>query len=128
MVVKRAWIPAKGTYSVGVADSPFNPTVGSLSFTPMPPKQMDFDREETTSTYEDLMDNNPYLLEFLKVASLANLAHVHESHEGGWNARGDPTEVAIQVFASRFNWNRLDYTQGENPAWKQLAEFPFDSD
>jgi len=68
-------------------------------------------------------------LEYLKIASLANLAHVHPNHEGdGWNARGDPTEIAIQVFASRFNWNRLDYTQGDKPAWKQLAEFPFDSD
>lgn len=127
-MAKRAWIPAKGTYSVGVTDSPFNPTVGSLSFTPKPPTHIDFEREEETSSYEDILNNNPHLLEYLKVASLANLAHIQESHDGVWNARGDPTEIAIQVFAARFNWNRLDYTQGDRPAWKQLAEFPFDSD
>ncbi|KAF2676819.1 sodium P-type ATPase-like protein [Lentithecium fluviatile CBS 122367] len=130
MVAKRAWIPAKGTYSVGVTDSPFNPTLGSLAFTAKPPSQIDFDQEEKTSTYEELLEKNKHLLEYVKVASLANLAHVHQSHgeEGVWNARGDPTEIAIQVFASRFNWNRLDYTQGDSPQWKQLAEFPFDSD
>jgi Na+-exporting ATPase len=130
MVAKRAWIPAKGTYSVGVTDSPVNPTVGSLAFVPQPPRKINFEQEEKTSTSTELLENNKHLLEYLKVASLANLAHVHESHgeEGGWNARGDPTEIAIQVFASRFGWNRLDYTQGDTPAWKQLAEFPFDSD
>lgn len=127
MVAKRAWIPAKGTYSVSPTDSPFNPTVGELSFTPKPPSQMDFNQEEKASPYDELLDNNTPLLDYLKVASLANLAHVHEGHEG-WNARGDPTEIAIQVFASRFDWNRRTYTQGENPKWKQLAEFPFDSD
>jgi Na+-exporting ATPase len=127
MVAKRVWIPAKGTYSVGVTDSPNNPTVGELNFTAKEPSKMDFEREEKTSSYEELLDNNTHLEEYLKVASLANLAHVHETQEGDWNARGDPTEIAIQVFASRFKWNRLDYTQGEKPAWKQLAEFPFDS-
>lgn len=129
MVAKRAWIPAKGTYSVGVTDSPFNPTVGSLSFAPKPPSQIDFEREEQSSPAKELLENNKHLLEYLKVASLANLAHIHKSHdESEWNARGDPTEIAIQVLASRFGWNRLDYTQGDKPAWKQLAEFPFDSD
>lgn len=129
MVAKKAWIPAKGTYSVGTTDSPHDPTVGSLSFTAKPPSEIDMDKEEESSTHEQLLENNTHLVEYLKVASLANLAHVHPNEEeGGWNARGDPTEIAIQVFASRFKWNRLDYTQGERPAWKQLAEFPFDSD
>ncbi|KAF2640140.1 sodium P-type ATPase-like protein [Massarina eburnea CBS 473.64] len=127
MVTKRAWIPAKGTYSIGLTDSPFDPTIGNLSFTPKKPRKIDFEREEEPSSYNDLLDDNTHLEEYLKVASLANLAHVHKSTEGAWHARGDPTEVAIQVFASRFKWNRLDYTQGDKPAWKQLGEFPFDS-
>ena len=127
MVAKRAWIPAKGTYSVGVTDEPHNPTVGSLSFTPKEPRHIDPDQDEKTQTYEELIGDNPHLIEYLKVASLANLANVHQT-EGQWNARGDPTEIAIQVFASRFDWNRLQFTQGDSPKWKQLAEFPFDSD
>jgi Na+-exporting ATPase len=127
MVAKRAWIPAKGTYSVGVTEEPHNPTVGSLSFTSKEPRHIDPDMDEKTETYEELLDNNPHLIEYLKVASLANLANVHET-DGQWNARGDPTEIAIQVFASRFQWNRLKFTTGDAPAWKQIAEFPFDSD
>ncbi|KAJ4383380.1 P-type ATPase [Didymella sp. IMI 355093] len=106
MVAKKAWIPAKGTYS---------------------PRHIDPDMDEKTETYEELIENNPHLVEYLKVASLANLANVHQT-DGQWNARGDPTEIAIQVFASRFDWNRLQFTQGDSPKWKQLAEFPFDSD
>jgi Na+-exporting ATPase len=128
MVAKKAWIPAKGTYSVGQSDEPHNPTVGDLSFNPKQPRHIDPDMDEKTETYEDLIEDNPHLVDYLKVASLANLANVHQTAEGQWNARGDPTEIAIQVLASRFKWNRLDYTGGDSPAWKQLAEFPFDSD
>ncbi|KAF2123411.1 potassium/sodium eff [Dothidotthia symphoricarpi CBS 119687] len=128
MVAKKAWIPAKGTYSVGVTTEPFNPTVGSLSFTTKPPRHIDPDMEEKPQPSDELLADNPHLLDYLKIASLANLANVHKTNEGVWNARGDPTEIAIQIFASRFGWNRLPYTTGESPAWKQLAEFPFDSD
>jgi Na+-exporting ATPase len=128
MVAKKAWIPAKGTYSVGQSDEPHNPTVGNLSFNPKQPRHIDPNMDEKTETYDELIKNNPHLVDYLKVASLANLANVHQTAEGQWNARGDPTEIAIQVFASRFQWNRLEYTSGDSPAWKQLAEFPFDSD
>lgn len=91
---------------------------------------MDFAKEsdkEMPSSPEDLLEENHDLVEYLNVASLANLANVHKS-EDGWHARGDPTEIAMQVFASRFNWNRSRWVTGTAPAWKQLAEFPFDSD
>jgi potassium/sodium efflux P-type ATPase len=128
MVAKKAWIPAKGTYSVGTSDEPHNPTVGEVSFTPKQPRHIDADIDEKSSSTVELMKDNPHLLDYLKVASLANLANVHQTAEGQWNARGDPTEIAIQVFASRFDWNRLKYTTGDSPSWKQIAEFPFDSD
>ena len=129
MVAKKAWIPAKGTYSVGTTHDPFNPNSGELSFTPRQPKHISSsEKEEKSTTYDQLLDNNEPLLHYLKVASLANLANVHETQDGDWKARGDPTEIAIQVFALRFGWNRLQFTQGDKPPWKQLAEFPFDSD
>ncbi|KAF2087428.1 Na(+)/Li(+)-exporting P-type ATPase [Saccharata proteae CBS 121410] len=130
MVAKRAWIPAKGTYSVGESNEPHNPTLGALSFDAEQPQSLDFGKEAEKDgiEYQALLENNQHLEEYLKVASLANLAHVHESEPGVWNVRGDPTEIAIQVFASRFDWNRVKYTSGDKPAWKQVAEFPFDSD
>lgn len=54
------------------------------------------------------------------------MATVHET-KGEWHARGDPTEIAIQVFASRFNFNRSKFLEGE-AEWKQVSEYPFDSD
>lgn len=128
MVAKKAWIPAKGTYSIGTSEEPHNPTVGEISFSSKQPRHLDPDIDEKPQTAEELLADNPHLLDYLKVASLANLANVHQTNEGQWNARGDPTEIAIQVFASRFDWNRLKFTTGDAPAWKQLAEFPFDSD
>ena len=131
MVAKKAWIPAKGTYSVGTSNEPFNPTIGDLSFEPEPPRKIDFTKPDEKSTavpYQELLDNNVPLEDYMKVASLANLANVHKTKEGEWAARGDPTEIAIQVFACRFDWSRLPLTTGDKPRWKQLAEFPFDSD
>lgn len=130
MVCKRVWIPSKGTYGVGSSNEAFNPTVGDLTFTAKQPHEMDFNAEEKPQSYQELLENNQPLLDFMKVASLANLATVHrmDHEQGAWTARGDPTEIAIQVFASRFQWNRLNFTHGDKPSWKQLAEFPFDSD
>ena len=34
----------------------------------------------------------------------------------------------MQVFASRFDWNRANFVNGDDPQWIQIAEFPFDSD
>ncbi|OQD62679.1 hypothetical protein PENPOL_c011G03717 [Penicillium polonicum] len=129
MVVQKAWLPSRGTYSVGPSNEPFNPTVGDVSFTTMPPSQLDHEKEATaTENAEGLVSGNRQLEDFLDVASMANLSHVYKSEEGEWNARGEPTEIAIHVFASRFNWNRDRWIKkGQGTVWHQQAEFPFDS-
>ncbi|KAK5173731.1 P-type ATPase [Saxophila tyrrhenica] len=134
MVAKKAWIPARGTYTIGETSEPFNPTSGPISFTDRFPKDMaEHDSPGDDADYVQLLEDNQELKDYLKVASLANLAHVHQNESQEWIARGDPTEIAIQVFASRFKgWNRrasvAGPTAGENPSYKMLAEFPFDSD
>lgn len=70
---------------------------------------------------------------YLNVASLANLATVEQSDQsstepGEWEVKGAPTEIAIEVFAGRFGWNRQKLSQGQKPEWKHVAEYPFDSD
>ena len=128
MVQKKAWIPASGMYTVGETKEPFNPTVGSISLTGDEPRHTGKAKHEKDLTCDELLQNNSALEEYLKVASLANLAHVHLSGNGEWNARGDPTEIAMQVFASRFERNRRTSTVADHPAWKLLAEFSFDSE
>lgn len=128
MVVKKAWIPSRGTYSVGTTNEPFNPTVGDVSFCPVSPLQFNEEKDgEAVSNAEELVNDNRSLEDFLDVAAMANLARVYKSDQGEWHARGEPTEIAIQVFASRFNWNYSRWTTGERAVWHQRAEFPFDS-
>lgn len=128
MVAKKAWIPSLGTYSVGNSNEPFNPEVGDLSFIDAQPTALDPNTDIPPSSAEELIEDNKSLQDYLDVAAMANLAHVYRSEEGEWHARGEPTEIAIQVFASRFDWNRDRWAKGENPVWRQEAEFPFDSD
>jgi potassium/sodium efflux P-type ATPase len=135
MVARGVWIPSLGTYTVENSDESFNPTRGDVRFDSRVPTDINFKatKEETSAAgsivdpKQLLEDSTTGLQDFLSVASLANLATVYEK-EGKWHARGDPTEIAIQVFSSRFSWNRLAFTQGEKAEWSEIAEFPFDSD
>ncbi|KAI1485135.1 hypothetical protein F5X96DRAFT_683050 [Biscogniauxia mediterranea] len=131
MVVRRAWVPAMGTYTVETSSEPFNPTSGDLFFDRCTPREMSSRNksgQRSASKASALLSDGKNILEdYLRVASLANLATVTET-EGEWHARGDPTEIAIQVFASRFDWNRLKLTSGDKAQWSQIAELPFDSD
>jgi hypothetical protein len=51
-VVKKAWIPSRGTYCVDTSNDPFNPTIGDVTLTPIPPLQ--FDNEKEGATTENL--------------------------------------------------------------------------
>jgi len=135
MVAKRAWIPAMGTCTVDTSSEPFNPTVGDLYFDERAPSEMDLKRgnenKPTPVHPEELLKKSKRALQdYLLVTALANLATVSPSgdHDTQWNARGDPTEIAIAVFGTRFGSNRLKLAQGSSPEWTQLAELPFDSD
>ncbi|CAG7919582.1 unnamed protein product [Penicillium olsonii] len=127
MVAKRAWIPSLGTYSVGASNEPLNPRDGDLSLVPEPPIRVGQDNLGEVASPDDLLKDNDTLKDYLDVASMANLAHIHETANDGWQARGEPTDIAIQVFASRFNWGLDRWTKGEKPTWAQKAEYPFDS-
>ncbi|KAI9717123.1 MAG: hypothetical protein M1812_004871 [Candelaria pacifica] len=68
----------------------------------------------------------PQLEAFLHSVALCNLATVrHDAQKNEWQTTGDPTEIALQVFAQRFDFGkrRLEEKNG----WTQLAEYPFDS-
>ncbi|KAL4794409.1 hypothetical protein BDV19DRAFT_390249 [Aspergillus venezuelensis] len=127
MVAKRAWLPSLGTYSVGASSNPLDPTEGDVSLLPDAPIKLEGDVQGEPANPSDLIKDNKTLEDYLNVASMANLAFVHRSEGNEWQARGEPTDIAIQVFASRFNWGRDRWTKGEKPIWRQKAEYPFDS-
>lgn len=131
MVLRKAWIAGHGTYSVASTNEPFNPTKGNIRYTELEPKESTPETEEKETTIEpkDEAKNHEALLRFLNIGALANTATVRrsEGESGEWHGRGDPTEIALQVFAARFGRNRLVISTGSNQ-WKQISEFPFDSD
>lgn len=78
--------------------------------------------EQVSMNQEDV---GPELKSFLHSAALCNLAttRYHEG-KGEWQSTGDPTEVALQVFAHRFEHGKKLL---ESKGWRQQAEYPFDS-
>lgn len=89
------------------------------------------DPEKIRQPQEELDDGEhpeitPHLEAFLYSASLCNLANVrYDEKEQAWQASGDPTEIALQVFAHRFQYGRKKLI--ENDGWKEIAEYGFDS-
>lgn len=130
MVTKKCWIPTRGTYSVGTSNEPFNPTEGDLMFSTTPPAKQDSEKSDDgeVKQFSELLDNNNDLDDFLKIASLANLAKVLKAKEGEWKAHGDPTEIAIQVFACRFGYDRQKFLDPHAPKVTEVGEYGFDSD
>lgn len=56
------------------------------------------------------------------------MARVHKNNDVEWTALGDPTEIALQIFASRYDRNRHGLVEREGAKYKQVSEYPFDSD
>ncbi|KAI1819481.1 hypothetical protein F4861DRAFT_534405 [Xylaria intraflava] len=154
MIVRKVWIPLNTIYTVRDSKHPNDPTEGRVTITEInhntpgsPQEKRDFDEERSTAmltfdipnekvnppradpTTDMLARMNPELEAFLLSASLCNLATVrHEAEPKGdeleWQATGEPTEIALLVFARRFS---MDKKAIEGGGWKQVTEFPFDS-
>ncbi|GKT51830.1 sodium transport ATPase 5 [Colletotrichum spaethianum] len=135
MVARGAWMPSKGTFTVENSTSAFDPTAGDVRFHTSSPCAIDLKKAGEAcgsiikpNEHASGPDTGFGLAEFLNVACLANLATVNKNKEGAWEVRGDPTETAIQVMASRFGWDRIALTGDESSEWRDVAELPFDSD
>ncbi|KAH7171320.1 hypothetical protein EDB81DRAFT_195792 [Dactylonectria macrodidyma] len=152
MIVRKAWIPSSNLYTVRESQSPNDPTKGKVTFSkqdPLEPEKeeapRDYDRERSAAVLkfdvpdEKLNQNKQTrapvpevdcemtdeLRAFLLSSALCNLATVRfDEEEEKWQTTGEPTEIALQVFAHRFSYGKKTL---EGQGWKQNAEFPFDS-
>ncbi|KAI1641134.1 hypothetical protein F4809DRAFT_587447 [Biscogniauxia mediterranea] len=154
MIVRKVWIPEKSVYTVKDSKHPSNPTEGRVTYSEVkddeseqPEEKRDFDQERSAAVLKfDVPDEKlnppkpkkedereaimtPGLEAFLRSAALCNLATVRYDPEPRddmpeWQVTGEPTEIALQVFAHRFNRGKKAL---EAEGWKQVAEFPFDS-
>ena len=81
---------------------------------------------EALDTSRNKSDMGPELEAFLQSTALCNLATIRQdSKTNAWQSTGDPTEVALQVFAMRFSKGKKMLE--DKGGWRQLAEYPFDS-
>lgn len=100
----------------------------------LPPKPSEKHHDPKPTAYEEKVAAEtqeydgmvPELEALLRTAALCNLATVRlNEQDGKWQTTGDPTEVALQVFAHRFDkGKKLLEKEG---GWKQISEYPFDS-
>ncbi|KAL8760100.1 MAG: hypothetical protein Q9184_003421 [Pyrenodesmia sp. 2 TL-2023] len=148
MITRKAWLPDVGMYTVNDAEDAADPTKGSVSLGPSPQvsksgseekdnrsiafsephTEKDTHPEESpvTTSNGEIPPVTAQLQGFLQSTALCNLAAVrHDRQKNEWQAIGDPTEIALQVFAHRFSFGKK--TLEEELGWTQLAEYPFDS-
>ncbi|TGJ87520.1 hypothetical protein E0Z10_g1251 [Xylaria hypoxylon] len=153
MIVRKVWVPSKTIYTVQDSKHPNNPTEGRVTVAEKKDagtetqEKRDFDQERSAATLkfdvpeeklnppkegskkEKIATMDPELEAFLLSAALCNLATVRHEPEPQdnrpeWQVTGEPTEIALQVFAHRLDAGKKAV---EAKGWKQIAEFPFDS-
>ncbi|KAL8716235.1 MAG: hypothetical protein Q9220_000140 [cf. Caloplaca sp. 1 TL-2023] len=141
MITRKVWLPGVGMYSVDDAEDAFDPTKGKVRLGPAPdikqkrPSGVGDDEKEIEATEDFPIPNDngkelpqvtAELERFLQSIALCNLATVrHDRQKQEWQAVGDPTEIALQVFAHRFTFGKK--TLETEHGWNQIAEYPFDS-
>jgi len=149
MIVKKVWLPGVGIYTVKNSSDPNDPTQGEVLKTSEPahtsksnenldrsaalrfdvPAEKEAKDQSKKRIDEEDATLTPELQAFLDPTALCNLATVKQEQAGNgkatkWQTTGEPTEIALQVFAYRFDSGKKKL---ESQGWKQLAEFPFDS-
>lgn len=137
MITRKVWLPSVGVYTVEGAEDASDPTKGTVAFSPCGNDLSSTCTEKTEPDCEktagesglDVPQHSELPLEFesfLQSTALCNLSTVrYNSQEREWQSIGDPTEVALQVFAHRFGHGKKTIT--EKDEWHELAEYPFDS-
>ena len=135
MITREICIPENGVFKVEGAEEAFNPTSGTVTFISIddenPPQLNEKGvinsdgSANSNATLGISSETTPELENFLQAIALCNLATIRfDEDKKEWQATGDPTEIALQVFASRFERGKKTL---ERSGWEELAEYPFDS-
>ena len=120
MVVRKCWLYANGNgQSYGVEQT------GKTAFEPAGRIFKDEGESEKDFYENDALPDRVRAV--ATAASLCNIAEVEQDSDGNWAARGDPTEIALQVFAMKLGLARDVLTEGDKPRFQHENEFPFDS-
>jgi Na+-exporting ATPase len=124
MSVHKVWIPAVGTLKIQFSNDVLNPNEGT------------FELENTEMEKDNLMHGPVMqsLKPLLDAVALCNSAKIYQpdpsSEKQGsgyekWTGAGQPTDMALQVFAMRFNNGRNDILKDDRLS--PVAEHQFNS-
>lgn len=128
MIVKKAWIPNIGTYSVTNCTDPYDPCSGDLKYAKFNPKFIKETDDETDFTNFSC-DNIPKnFQEWLLTGALSNISSIYQNLDENtgelvWKSYGDSTEVSIRVFTVKLGYN-VEILKNE---YTLLGEYSFDS-
>ncbi|KAL2757258.1 hypothetical protein ACRALDRAFT_2025095 [Sodiomyces alcalophilus JCM 7366] len=143
MITRKIYLRDESAAIVDACTDPYDPSSGSISW---PAGAVDTTSPSTTPTVEeksDMLSIRPASLDpFLRAIALCNNSTVSDTKSAAdtesvttvqtltapatnWTAIGEPTEIALHVFAMRFGRGKVDILQADG--LKMLHEFPFDS-
>ncbi|KAI7868181.1 hypothetical protein BDF14DRAFT_1797062 [Spinellus fusiger] len=113
MVLKRLWMPKCGFYTVEGIGFDIKGDIVS-------------DTDQNTLLLDALF---PSIKQLAYASSLCNMSEIRKNKEGaGYYGMGDPTEIALQVFAHKLNMGKPSLTKSkEGPHWHLVSEYPFES-
>ncbi|KAI0116701.1 potassium/sodium eff [Daldinia grandis] len=142
MITRKIWLCDGSTATVEACTHPFDPSSGRVTLNspesqpqPQPELQPQDDVESTSHL-------SPAAKKFMECISLCNNSTVTDGKPApnddaaetlttstltvpNWVAVGEPTEIALQVFAMRFGMGKSSVSQADD--MEILSEHPFDS-
>ncbi|KAI0503132.1 hypothetical protein F5B22DRAFT_564665 [Xylaria bambusicola] len=134
MITRKVWLRDGSVASVETCTHPFDPTSGNVVWK---------DDQSPSSDSQSSKPGMPSSAQlFLECITLCNNATVSDTKAtsgddtaetsttsttvvSDWRAVGEPTEIALQVFAMRFDMSKATISQANDSAL--VAEHPFDS-
>ncbi|KAJ2645103.1 hypothetical protein GGF44_000168 [Coemansia sp. RSA 1694] len=141
MVLVRAWLPSEGILRVaglgfepvGIVTKTRQLTASSdtrvnFATTPGDEKSKLLDNDAATETVTvDHTTASPNVRRLAEAAALCNMSEIKcDAATGEWFGIGDPTEIALQVFASKLSMGKPLLTS-DTHQWSVVCEYPFDS-
>lgn len=128
MVVRKCWVPT-GPKDAQSAETGTTYGVEQAGATAFEPAGRVFTASSQEPEKEEYYESNALPNDVSVLATAASLCNVAEltQVDGTWTARGDPTEIALQVFASKVGLGRSVLAGGDDSRYSLETEFPFDS-
>ncbi|KAJ2828080.1 hypothetical protein IWW50_001565 [Coemansia erecta] len=144
MVLVRAWLPGEGVFRIsGLGFEPVGEVTKKQRLERPAESRINFAEDNASgekirpSGDDDNGGEGPVVVDssnmsapFRRIAqgaALCNMSEIRQDDESGdWYGIGDPTEIALQVFASKLSMGKPTLTNNDNQ-WKLVCEYPFDS-